>query len=244
MSNNLFGGMKSDGLEQSQDRLGGFQVFDSKIYHSTIKALYAGEAKSGAMNLSVVLDLGGGQEYRETVYITNKKKQNYFEKDGKKQPLPGFTLINDLCLIATEKELSQLATEEKIIKLWDNDQKKEVPTAVQMVTEAIGKPVAVGILKALENKQVKSSTGEYVPTAETRETNRIDKVFHPEAKVTVAEARSGKKEAGFWDAWTKRNEGKVRDDRAIKDGKGGAPGAPPTAGGSTDAPVKKSLFGK
>ena len=245
MSNNLFGSMKSEGLEQSQDRLGGFQVFESKIYPATVKALYAGEAKSGAMNLTVVLDLGGS-EYRETVYITNKQKENFFTKDGKKQPLPGFTLINDLCVIATEKELSQLGTEEKVIKLYDFEAKKEVPTAVQMVVDAIGKQVAVGILKVRENKQKKNdSTGKYESVPEERESNRIDKIFHPEFKITVAEARQGKKEGGFWDAWTKRNAGQVRDEREIKDGQSGSSGGPPapSANGGTAAP-KKSLFGK
>jgi hypothetical protein len=244
----LFKNLETKGLEQSEDRIGGFQAIDTRIYPVTVKALYAGESKSGAMNLTLVALLDDGKEYKETVYITNKKKENFFVKDGKKQPLPGFTLMNDLCLIACDKELNELDTEEKVVKLYDYEQKKELPTAVQMVTEALGKKVALGILRVLENKQKKNdSTGEYEPVEETREVNRIDKIFHPEAKVTVAEARTGKTEGEFWFKWNERNEGQVRDERDIKDGQGGGAGSspktPPKAGSGAAAP-KKSLFSK
>lgn len=242
----LFKNFTTTDLEESQDRLGGFQALDSDIYPATIKALYAGESSGGAVSLTLIADLGGKAEYKETFYITNKQKENFFinKQSNKKSPLPGFTVVNDLCLIATEgKELSECATEEKVVNVWDSDQKKELPKAVQMVTDVLGKKVALGILKQLENKSKKEGD-EYVPTAETREVNLVDKVFHPEAKVTVAEARSGKKEPGFWDAWLKRNQGQTRDRREIKDGQAVA-GGPPKAGGvpTANAAPRKSLFG-
>mgnify|MGYP003346034237 CR=1 FL=1 len=257
---NLFKNMTTTGLEESQDRLGGgYQTLETDIYVGTFKALYAGESKGGAISLNLVADLGNGREYKETLWITNKQKQNFFvNKDsGKKSPLPGFTVANDLCLIATDKELSDLETEEKVVKIYDYEAKKELPQAVQMVTEALGKKVALGIVKTIENKTEKVGD-EYVPTAETREVNSIDKVFHPEAKVTVAEARQGKTEGEFWDAWSKRNKGQTRDKRSIKDEAGGAAGgtgsAPPKAGGKPTsgspagagkpAAPKKSLFSK
>jgi hypothetical protein len=244
---NPFGSMKSEGLEESQDRLGGFAPIDTKIYTGTVKALFAGQSASGAHNLSLVLDLGGGKEYKETIYISNKKGENFFkDKDsGKKMPLPGFTLVNDICLITMEKELSEVDVEEKVVKIYDFEQKKELPTSVKMITEAIGKQISVGILRVLENKNEKNADGVYVATAETKEINRIDKVFHPTAKVTVAEARSGKATGEFWDAWSKKNDGVTRDEREIKDGSGGSK-TPPKAGatsGGTAAP-KKSLFSK
>jgi hypothetical protein len=245
---NLFNNMKTDGLEESQDRLGGgFQALESGIYEGTVKAFYAGESKGGAMSLTLIADIGGGKEYKETVYITNKQKQNFFvNKDsGKKSPLPGFTVANDICLIACGSELSELETEEKIVKIYDYEQKKEIPTAVPMVMAVVGKKVALGIVKTLENKTVKNDqTGEYEPTADTREVNSIDKVFSPEFKMTVAEARQQKTAPEFWDAWKKRNDGQTRDKRDIKDGEAakGAPKAAPKAAAA--AAPKKSLFGK
>lgn len=244
MSNPLFGNMKSEGLEQSQDRLGGYQPVESAIYEATLKMMYAGKSSGGAMSVTVIADLPGGQEYRETVYVSSKKGENFFtSKDGKKMPLPGFTVINDICLIATGKELAEQATEEKVVKIYNYEEKKEVPTNVPVLTECVGQKVALGILKQLENKNEKQGD-EYVPTAETKETNLIDKVFHPEYKITVAEAREKQTEPKFWTAWEKRNKGQTRDRREIKDG-GAASGSPPKAGApGAAAKPKTSLFGK
>lgn len=241
----IFSNLKSEGLQQSEDRLGGFQIFESDIYTAEVKMMYAGKSKDGAHNVTVVLDLGG-KEYSETIYITSKKGENfYMTPDNKKAPLPGFTTINEICLITTGKELNVQDTEEKTVKVYDPDVKQQVPKAVQMLTDAIGQKVSVGILKQLENKSVKNdATGKYEATPETRDTNAIDKVFHPEFKVTVPEARE-EKEAAFWDSWLKRNKGQTRDKRTIKDGAGAAAsGAPPKPGAPAAAAPKKSLFGK
>ena len=244
----LFQQLGDEGLEQVQDRLGGFQPFNTDVYPAKIKAAYAGKSAEGAMSVTVMADIGG-KEYRETLYITNKKGENFYlnKQDAKKKvPLPGFTTVNDICLIACEKPLSQMQTEEKIIKLYDYDAKQEVPKPVQMITELIGKDVALGIFRQLENKSTKDSSGKYVATPETREINVIEKVFHPELKLTVAEAQNGKTKGEFWDAWVERNKDTIRDKREIKDGAGGTAGAPrpaPTAQAQQAAP-KTSLFKK
>lgn len=246
----LFQNLTTKGLEESKDQLGGnFAPVESDIYEATIKALYASESKGGAMALNLVATLPDGKEYRETVYVTNKKKENFFVKDSKKQPLPGFTLMNELCVMATDKELHELETEEKVVRVYDFEAKAEVNKNVPMIVEAIGKKVALGILKQLEDKTKENpTTGEYEPTGETRETNAIDKVFHPELKVTLPEARIAAAkgvtpEPAFYDAWLKRNQGQVKD--RTKGAKGGAAGAPPKAGApGTAAKPKTSLFGK
>lgn len=247
MSNNLFNKFSSEGLEEAQDRLGGFSPFDSDIYTGKIKAFYAGTSSQGATFVAMVVDVGG-REYRETVYVSDKKGQNFFlNKDDKtkKVPLPGFTIIDDICLITTGKPLSEQETEDKVINIYNFEAKKDEPKSVPMLTEVIGKDISLGILKILENKSKKDGDN-YVVTAETREINNIDKVFHPEMKLTVAEARNGAEEAKFWDAWESKNKGQTRDKREIKDGAGDSgrptrtPGAAPTAG----AAPGKSLFGK
>lgn len=246
---NLFGNLTSEGLEESQDRLGGFSPLETDIYTGVIKALYGGASAGGAKSVTLIAEFNG-KEYKETFYVTNKKGENFFlnkDDNKKKVPLPGFTVVDDICLIATGNPLSAQQTEEKVIKLYDYEQKKEVPTAVPMIMEAIGQKISLGILKILENKNTKVGD-EYVPTAETREINAVDKVFHPEMKLTVAEARAGVEEAKFWDSWSDRNKGNTRDKRTLKEGEAGAatsrptraPGAAPSAG----APAQKSLFKK
>ena len=245
----MFGNLTTDGLQESQDRLGGISVFSTDIYIGTVKALYAGKSSGGATSVTLIADLNG-KEYTETLYVTNKDGQNWFankQDNTKKVPLPGFTVVDDICLIATGEPLATQETEEKVIKVWDSEAKKEMPKSVPMIIAALGKPIALGIQKTLANKQKKEGT-EYVPTAETREENHIDKIYHPELKLTVAEARAGQDVAQFWDAWLLKNKDQVRDKRTIKDGEAGNSGAPskapPKPGTPAGQPARKSLFGK
>lgn len=245
----MFGNLTTDGLQESQDRLGGISVFSTDIYIGTVKALYAGKSSGGATSVTLIADLNG-KEYTETLYVTNKDGQNWFankQDNTKKVPLPGFTVVDDICLIATGEPLATQETEEKVIKVWDSEAKKEMPKSVPMIIAALGKPIALGIQKTLANKQTKVGT-EYVANAETREENHIDKVYHPEMKLTVAEARAGQDVAQFWDAWLLKNKDQVRDKRTIKDGEAGNSGAPskapPKPGTPAGQPARKSLFGK
>ena len=243
----LFDKLTTQGLEESQDRLGGFSPLETDIYTGTIKAMYAGHSQGGAMSVTLLADING-KEYRETLYVTNKKGENFFlNKDDKtkKVPLPGFTIVDDICLIVTGKPLSEQESEEKVINIYDYDLKKEVPKSVPMLTELLNQKITLGIVKQIENKNVKQGD-EYVPSSESREINIIDKVFHPEMKMTVAEARNGQDEPKFYNAWAERNKDVTRDKRTIKDNAGGNAGSPPKAGGAasgSEAP-RKSLFGK
>jgi hypothetical protein len=241
---NIFGSLTNEGLEESQDRLGGFRVRESGPVTGTIKAAYAGKSpKSQARSVTVILDADDKSEYRETFWLTNKSGENFFrnkDDNNKKVPLPGFTFVNDICLVTTNKELSQQPTEDKVMNVYDSDLKKDVPKSVPMLVNLLGKKVTFGVLKQVENKNEKStSTGEYVPTADTREINATDKVFHFPSNLTVVEARQGIQTAGFYPAWVEKNKGIIRDKRKIKDGvvgangqagRAGRPGVPPKAG--------------
>lgn len=243
----LFGNLKTDGLEESQDRIGGFGAVESDIATGVVKAFYAGKSAGGANSITVVVALAGGKEYRETLWITNKKGENFFlnkQDSSKKVPLPGFTVADDICLATTGLPLADQEFEEKVLNIYDFDAKKELPKGVQVALEVVGKEVSLGILKELHNKSEKKGD-EYVDIAETRDINVIDKVFHTESKKTVVELKNGADEAKFWDQWLEKNKGQVRDRRTIKDGQAGsASKAPPKAGETSTAAPKKSLFGK
>lgn len=231
----IFANMTTNGLEEQKDSLGGYSPLETDIYAATIKALYVQTAKSGAMSLNLIADING-KEYRETVYITTKDGVNYYtNKAGKKAPLPGFIIMNDLCLCTVGRELSELETETKVIKLYNREAKTEMATEVPMVVDLIGTKVALGIYKEKVNKQVLEGTS-YVDTEETREQNVINKVFHLETHKTVNEAKNNL-EAEFWDKWLAKNQGKVID-RTKKVAPRNNTMKP-----STTAP-KKSLFAK
>jgi hypothetical protein len=258
----IFGKLSNEGLEEAQDRAGGggFQ-HEADIYNSTVEMAYAGESAGGAMSVSFIFDLGDNRKHRETFYVTNKKKENFYlnkNDNTKKVPLPGFVSVDDICMATTEKSLAEQDTEEKIVKIWDFDAKAEVPKSVPVLVDVIGKPVSIALLKILRNKREQASNGDYVDVAGDVTENQVDKVFHTESRMTMVEARrdaalidEGKEPLGaqFWDTWLTNNKGKVRDKRSIKDGgSGGTSGRP---GGNAGAPTggapaseRKSLFNK
>jgi hypothetical protein len=256
----LFANLGAEGLEETQDRIGGgFQPRETDAYDMNITMAYAGKSQGGAQSVTLLGQLNDGREYRETLWVTNKKGENYFlNKDDptKKVGLPGFTIVEEICLVTTDAPLSAQPTEEKLVKIYDYEQKKEVPTNVPVLTSLIGQTVTLGIGKVLENKSVKNATtGQYDAIADTREINVIEKVFHHESKMTVPEARrdaklisEGKQPEGssFFAAWVERNKGQTRDKREIKDGgdagSAGRPTGAPAAGAGAPAP-KTSLFG-
>ena len=242
---NMFSKLTTDGLEETSDRVGGFSVLESKIYDVKIKAMFAGVSSGGAQSMTLIATLPDGKEYRETFYMTNKKGENWFpnkQDPTKKVPLPGFTVVNDICLAATGEPLSAQTVEDKIFNVWDSEARKELPKTVPMLVDVISQPVSLGILNELRNKSEKVGN-DYVDIAETRNANIVDKVFHTESHVTMTEAIEGK-EAGFWDVWSKANDGAVRDRRTIKDGQAAAQAAGAPKSGGAPAGEKKSLFPK
>lgn len=246
----IFGNLNTEGLEKTEDRLGGFQSYETDAYDATIKLAYAGKSANGAQSVNFVFDLAGGKEYRETVWVTNRKGENWFLNQNdktKKVPLPGFTVVNDICLMTTDKPLAEQDTEEKVVKIYDFDEKKEMPKSVDVLVGLLGQKVTLGILATLENKSKKNDAGDYEATAEERTVNSIDKVFHEPTKLTTTEAEQGLTEGVFYTSWVERNKGKTRDKREIKDGQAGTAGrpgkgtssGPPASGGGE----RKSLFG-
>lgn len=248
----MFQNLKTDGLEQAKDTLGGGFVKESGIYLATLKQMIGGASDSGALNVTLLATLPDGSEYRETIYVSNRQGLPYYERDGKKIPLPGFTTIDDICMMTVGAPLSEVRWEEKTIKMYNRDAGAEVPTSANCIEGVSGEKVYLGIQKVLANKAKKNDlTGKYEDTAEERQYNAIDKVFHAESKQTMAEARNGQ-DATFFDAWDKKRSGQVKDERTIKDGVAASgatagrpkPATPPAAGAAPAATATKPMFGK
>lgn len=235
----LFANLKDSGLEKATDTLGGFGVLETGLYPATVKLAYAGKSAGGAMNVSFIFSLESGQEFRETIYVSNRNGENFYvsPKDPKKKnPLPGFTTVNDIAQIAGGIPLSEAETEPKVIKLMNWETRKEEPQEVPVLTQLLNKPVLLAIVKETVDKTAKNdATGEYGPTGESRDQNTIEKAFDPETRLTVSEANRGLEAGEFVDQWAAKNTGKTRDRRKVKD-------AAVTTG--KPAPARKSLFGK
>lgn len=244
----IFGAHTTEGIEEVKDRLGGgFEVYDSGIYEATVKLAYAGKsntAGSKSESITVLFDLDG-KEYRETFWITNKEGLNYKVNDNnKKEMQAGFAYMDNLSLILTGNPLNKQATEEKMVKIYNFEQKKDIPESRHTLIDWEGKTITLALFKNLVNKQVKQPNGDYKDTADTRETNSIANFFDPKTRMTVQEAKSGKTTGEFCAAWEAKHSGKVNDRRKIKDGgSAGSAGAPGQAPAAEAAAPRQQLFG-
>lgn len=237
MTNLLAGIKQADAVEEVVDNLGGskFAPVDSGIYTATIKYAYLKPSAAGSLGFHTELELDNGSTIRESIYLTKRTGENYYvDKNdaSKKHLLPGYITADAIALLGAQKPIAELKTEDKIIKLYDSAQQAEVPTTVPMLTELLGKTIKVGIVKIIEDKQVKSDSGAYVKGEGVRTKNEIDKVFHATNNMTVPELRASATEAAFYESWKDRWDGKVNDKST---GTG-------TASGAKAKPAVSSLF--
>ena len=244
MSNILAGLKTSNDIKQEEDYLGGRKIYPSDAYPVTILSAYIGYAKSKAMFVQFLFKMEDGSEYASQQYVTSGQDKGclpYYEYNGEKRYLPGFNITNAICLMCAGKEISEMELEDKVVKVYDFDLKKEVPTSVQMLVELINQPVILGIKETLEDVNKKNdSTGQYEPTGETRSNNELDKVFHAETKLTLPEAKAGAEEAEFYTKWVEKNKGQVQN--KAKGAKAGGVQSGSLKGGEKKA--SSSLFKK
>lgn len=229
-------------VENEEDFLGG-GILDSNLYDFVVNMAYFDVSKGGANSLNLELKTAKGQTMRTTLWITSgtaKGCKNYYEdKNGKRRYLPGFNQANAICMLGINKEISNVAPEKKVIKVYDFDAKKEVPQEKDVIMELIGAEITCGVIKQVVDKNVKNASGDYVASGETREENEIDKVFRTSDGFTVAELRAKETVAAFKDKWEAKHAGVTRN-RA----KGADPSAPKGSSTSAAAAAEtESLFG-
>lgn len=206
----FFANISIDQASQEKDTLGGFSLLDSDIYTATIKHAYGSQTQKGGVNLNVEFDIDG-HTHKETLFVANERQESFFTtQTGEKKPYPSFLLAESIALLGAGKTLAQLKTEPKVINIYNYEQQKDIPTQVPMFTELLGKQVKVAILKELVNKKTKQGN-EYVDTAETKEVNKLDKVFSMKGDFTVAELRQKEETAKFYQQWLDKNKGQTKD---------------------------------
>jgi hypothetical protein len=220
--------------EVERDSVGGFQPFETDLYEMVIKTAFLDKSAGGANNVTILFETPEGKTFKLVEYITSKAGNNFYidKKDGKtKRPLPGMSKMNGLSNLVKGTDLGKQVLEDKVHKIWDATQSKEVPQTRKTFTEWSDQTVHIGLQKIVENKQVKSGD-KYVPTAETREVNVVAKFFDKD-KATISEVADGKP-AAFYKDWLKVNEGVTKDktDKSLKSG------APSVSGGASTEPLK------
>lgn len=197
-------------LKHEEDVLGGGrQILESNVYRATVKMAYLEVSAQGAVGLNLTADIAG-QDFKETLWITNKDKQTYYIKDGVKNPLKGFLLAEAIALLASNVGILEAKTENKIVKVFNYKTKSEVPTEVEVLVDLLGKEVQLGIMKERNFKREKQDDGSYAEGSETYESNTVSKVFHPTNNKTIAECRA-QIDAVFLDEWKAKWAGHVFD---------------------------------
>ena len=233
-------------IAHEKDSVGSsFAPLDSALYPTTVTMAHLNKSEGGALALVLTLKTADDKEIRQSLWMTSgtaKGCKNYYEKDGEKHYLPGFNLANSLCLLTLGQEISELATETKVIKLYSSEAKAEIPTKVEVLVDLLGKEVLVGLIKQTVDKNVKTDAG-YVATGETREENEIDKFFRARDRMTTAEIRAQAEEATFAATWEAKWTGKVKEKAkgAAAAGTAGAPRFGTPASAATKKPAT-SLF--
>lgn len=241
----MFGNLTSEGLEEVTDVVGGGGLVDTGIYAGTIKLAYAGKSQnSDAQSVTVHIEVNG-LEVRETLWVTNKKGENFYvdKKDkDKRHELPGYTAIDQLCLLATNAPLAEQEFKEKVVELYNFEERKNVPTEVPVLTALIDKPIKAAIVRQIVDKTAKDSNGVYQPTGETREENIFEKFLHSDNR-SVTEIKNGVDEAKWAPKWLEKNDGQTRNRAKGAEGKSGAPGGAGAGAAASSPKPATSLFG-
>lgn len=227
-----------------RDSLGGGYILPSDIYMLTVETAFLQPATSGAVGVVLRFKTKeGNKDYRETVYITNRKGETFYVKDGQQHLLPGYLMIDTLCQMVTGNSLEKQNTELRTVKVYDPELQKEVPAEREVLVDLQGGDVYAGIIKSVEDKTKKDASGAYTPTGETREANSISKFFHSESKQTLAEAIAGTDSKFFADWLTKYKDQVINNAKGVA--AGGAPqGKTPALPANATAPTTGGLFAK
>lgn len=197
-------------IEAEKDTLGGGGfIIPSQAVELVIDTAYIDQSKNGAYSLNLTFK---DSPLRSTIYMTNRKGENFYVRDGKKNYLPGFSLANALCLLTVGKELSTLEAEEKVLNVWNSELGKVAPTTKPVIMELLGETIIAGVLQRVENKsKFNQARNEYEPTNDKREFNEIVKFFQASSGLTVAEITAESKEAVFLEQWKDKWDGVVDD---------------------------------
>jgi hypothetical protein len=213
-----------DDVDTSADDLPGTgeapKLLDTGIYDVQLDLAYLEESRGGALALKTVF-LAGSNKIRHNFWITSgnaKGKKNYYvTKDGVKRLLPGFAQANALCQILTGKDLSELKPKDKYVPYYDFDLRKELNKEAPTFMELLGKTFKAGIIRKVENKRAQDDYGKWVPTADKRELNEVDRIFDRKG-FTANELKAGETEPKAIKAWTERFKDQVVDryDSSVK----------------------------
>lgn len=227
----MFGNFEVDEKLAVGDNIGG-GALPSGAYDFMVDMAYVGKSPpkdngtdGEAMYVAFTFKAQDGATLKQNVYISSGKKKGckntYVSKSGAKFYLPGFEVVNDICIVATGVDLLNTDTEVKTVKVYDKEASKELPTKVEVVTSLLGKTVTLGVIRVDEP--------DYLDNSKRRIINDINKVFNSDTKLTVKEITEEETEPKFYTKWVEKNQGKDKVKGAKSKGNGAAGTVKPAA---------------
>lgn len=236
----------SDDVQGETDNFGMGGPLDSNTYNGVVTMAYVSKAKSGAIGVNLVMSTSAGREFKTTLWVQSgdaKGNNNYYTRDNKKVYLMDFIVFESLCLLTLGVKGSEAETEDKVIKIWDHKTGKEEPTTVPVIVDLIGKEAIFGIVKKLVSKNTLVGDS-WVNTGETKEENKVTKIFRASDNKTVPEITNQAEEATAITAWLKKFEGTVKDESIKLDASATQSAAfSGAAAGAATAKPTSSIFG-
>lgn len=248
----IFGDITTDGIETAKDNLGGgaARFLDTGVYPSTIEVAYTGQSTGGAHNVTLKLKTDCGVAFDEVIYVTSGKQKGqknfYVDKDGKEQFLPGFNILNNICLVAAGIEVGGLSTTEIHINKYDYDAKKDLPTPVQSIDQLKDVAIKIGVVKVEKSKKknvaADGQPANWVATGETKFENELKVVFcvKPGHEDKTGKELQSQTPADFLPLWAEKYTADYVDDQTEKLASGAGK---PAGGAPAAAAPETSLFG-
>lgn len=215
-------------VQKVVDRVGGSSAIPSGIYKMKLEYLYSDVAKSGAIMMYGQAILEDGTKYRISECVASgdaKGNKVTYTKDGIEHYLPGYTTINNICLLTVGEPIDSCQEEEKVLDLYDSELQKTASRKVMCIKGIAKIDINLGIMREIVNKQVKSGDkgNKYINTNETRTINTINCVFRGNDNLTVIEIKAGAETSKFFDVWNDAN--KDRDANRFVEVKGAVAGS-------------------
>lgn len=193
----------------------GFTVLPSGLYEGLLKHAYVDQTQSGAtfVNLTMNLRAKGTQdeptevEYRS--FITNRQGDVFYvnKTTGKKNFLPGYQLIDELCYLTAGKPFCGFAQDEfvtKTINKFNNETKAQEPIDVSYIKPLTNIRVNLALIQKKDYKY--SVDG---PTTDTREFNEVIKFYSHDWRTKSEVEHNAVGEHAI--IWENNNKGKMRD---------------------------------
>lgn len=228
--------------EEERDVVSSGGSWDTGVYPVVVEAAFLDKSKRGALMATAIFRDKDNRKITLNECIMSNKSGELkatYEKDGKPQLLPGYSKFLSLfhALGITNEDgklvsdLSEVEIEEKVLKLYDFEEKKEVPQEKNCLVQLHDQQLEIVVYKEVVDKQ-KNVAGEgekpkYENTGETREQNDVMK-FLTEDGLTNLEVQAGAEEPKFRTEWLEAHEGKVKN-KAKGAAEGGAKSGKPAS---------------